>query len=106
MDKNKGVSRAAGRAQDEENAFRKTLPTTDSFQNFAAKLGLGTDNVTSQSTYGFNPITRNRVLLDWIHRGTWLGGLAINIPADDMLRAGIEITEGLPAQDASKLCGH
>lgn len=63
----------------------------DSFQNFALNLGVGTDNALSGSTYGFNPITRNRTLLEWIHRGSWLGGIAVDLVADDMTRAGIEI---------------
>ncbi len=65
--------------------------TLDSFQNFAAKLGIGTDNLTSASTYGFNPITRLRVLLEWIHRGSWLGGVAVDLVADDMTRAGVDL---------------
>lgn len=66
--------------------------TGDNFQNFALNLGLGTDNALSGSTYGFNPITRNRTLLEWIHRGSWLGGVAVDTVAEDMTRAGIEIT--------------
>jgi hypothetical protein len=31
--------------------------TTDSFVNFAHKLGIGADNALSSSTYGYNPIT-------------------------------------------------
>jgi hypothetical protein len=68
-----------------------SAPTADSFQNFALNIGLGTNNSMSQSSYGFNPITRNRTLLEWIHRGSWLGGVAIDLVADDMTRAGIDI---------------
>lgn len=79
------------------------VKTTDSFQNFALKLGMNTDNPLSGSTYGFNPITRIRVLLEWIHRGSWVGGLAVDLPADDMTRAGIEITSAVDPDDAEKL---
>lgn len=65
--------------------------TVDSFVNFAHNLGIGADNALTSSTYGFNPITRNRVLLEWIHRGSWLGGLAVDVVADDMVREGVEI---------------
>lgn len=65
--------------------------TTDSFQNFEAKLGIGTDNVSSAGTYGFNPITRQRTLLEWMYRGSWLAGIACDIKADDMTRAGVEL---------------
>lgn len=73
------------------NPSKKGWRTQDSFQNFVAKIGLGTDNLSSSGTYGFNPITRERQLLEWIHRGTWIGGLAVDLIADDMTRAGVEI---------------
>lgn len=77
----------------------KATKTTDSFQNFALSLGIGTDNALSSSTYGFNPITRVRTLLEWIHRGSWLGGIAIDLPADDMTRAGIEYKSTMEPDD-------
>lgn len=77
--------------------------TLDSFVNFAQKLGVGADNPLSGSTYGFNPITRNRILLEWIHRGSWLGGVAIDTVADDMTRAGIEYTTELPPEHTDSL---
>lgn len=73
--------------------------TNDSFVNFSMKLGVGADNSMSSSAYGFNPITRLKTQLEWIHRGSWLGGLAVDVVADDMTRAGIEyITELDPEQ--------
>ena len=51
------------------------VATLDSFINFQHKLGVGADNALSTASYGFNPITRNRNLLEWIHRGSWLGGV-------------------------------
>jgi phage-related protein (TIGR01555 family) len=74
----------------------KSWKTIDSFQNFAAKLGIGTDNLSTAGTYGFNPITRERTLLEWIHRGSWIAGLAVDLAADDMTRAGVEIKGTLP----------
>jgi phage-related protein (TIGR01555 family) len=73
-------------------ARRTAKSTSDSFQNFMLKLGLGTDNPLSGSTYGFNPVTRVRTLLEWIYRGSWMGTIAVDIVADDMTRAGIDIT--------------
>jgi phage-related protein (TIGR01555 family) len=75
---------------------KKNWRSADSFQNFVANLGLGTDNVASAGTYGFNPITRERTLLEWIHRGSWIAGLAVDLVADDMTRAGVEIKGTLP----------
>lgn len=90
------VKRAAQKAKTQDNRARDQAggtraATADSFQNFAFKMGIGADNALTTSSYGFNPITRNRVLLDWIHRGSWLGGVAVDLVADDMTRAGVEI---------------
>lgn len=74
--------------------------TGDAFQNFALNIGYGTNNALSQSQYGFSPITRIRTLLDWIHRGTWIGGVAIDLLADDMTRGGVEI---LTEEDPKKV---
>jgi phage-related protein (TIGR01555 family) len=65
--------------------------STDSFQNFCAKLGINTDNLTSGSTYGFNFLTVNRLLLEAMYRGSWIIGAAVDIPADDMTHGGITI---------------
>lgn len=111
------VAGIARRAQQEDTRLRRSLaekaavatkegkaslgaPTLDSFVNFAHKLGMGADNAMSQSSYGFNPISRNKTLLEWIHRGSWIGGLAVDVVADDMTRAGIEYTSELEPDHA------
>lgn len=75
----------------------------DSFQNFLLGLGIGTDNSTSGNTYGFNPITRNRILCEWIYRGSWVGGVAVDVPANDMTRAGIEHPNNMEPMDVGKM---
>jgi uncharacterized protein len=82
---------------------KKGASTRDSFQSFALKLGIGTDNPLSNSTYGFNPITRNRTLLEWIHRGSWLGGVAVDLVADDMTRARAEVSSQLKPEFKEQL---
>ena len=67
------------------------VPTADSFTNFAFKMGIGADNPLTSAGYGFNPITRVRTMLEWIHRGSWLGGVVIDVVAEDMTRAGITL---------------
>ncbi len=84
-------------------AEAKRTGTTDSFQNFGLNLGQGTDNALSGSTYGFNPITRIRTLLEWIYRGSWLGGVAVDVIADDMTRAGIEFGSTLEPEAGQDL---
>lgn len=73
--------------------------TMDSFVNFAHKLGIGADNPLSTARYGFNPVTRNRIMLEWMHRGAWLAGLAIDIVADDMTRAGADFVSEIDPDD-------
>lgn len=77
--------------------------TQDSYVNAVLKLGLGADNPLSASTYGFNPVTRVRTLLEWIYRGSWLGSIAVDLKADDMTRGGIDINSQLKPQDIDKL---
>lgn len=77
--------------------------TLDSFQNFAFKLGVGADNALSAASYGFNPISRNRTILEWIYRGSWLGGVAVELVADDMTRAGVEFNTELPPDQSEAM---
>lgn len=91
-------------ARDERRAVRAaSKATTDAYQNFVQSVGIGTDNSMSGSTYGFNPITRVRTLLEWIYRGSWLGGVAVDIVADDMTREGIELVSTIPPEDVEKI---
>ena len=64
---------------------------------------MGTNNALSGSSYSFSPITRVRTLLEWIYRGTWIGGVAVNLRAEDMTRAGIELNTTMPPDDVEKL---
>jgi uncharacterized protein len=67
------------------------VATADSFQNFMTRTGQGTGNANDGATYGFNPVSRNRVKLEWAYRGSWLAGRVVDVYADDMTRAGVEI---------------
>jgi uncharacterized protein len=87
----------------EDGVKAEGAKTADSFVNFNFNMGVGADNALTTSTYGFNPITRNRTLLEWIHRGSWLGGVAIDVMADDMTRAGIKIDGSLDPSDVQKI---
>jgi phage-related protein (TIGR01555 family) len=77
--------------------------TTDSFVNFAHKMGIGADNALSTATYGFNPVTRLRTVLEWIHRGSWLGGMAVDLIADDMTKMGVELQSDLRPNQLQKV---
>jgi hypothetical protein len=92
-----GVAQRAKRQEtkDVKGAKKGEVPTLDSFVNFAQRLGIGAENALSTSSYGFNPITRVRTQLEWIHRGSWLGGVAVDVVAEDMTRAGVSLKGSL-----------
>lgn len=63
----------------------------DSFQNFAAQVGLGTGNLSDGGTYNFGLQSRNRIMLEAAYRSSWICGLAVDVVAQDMTRAGIDL---------------
>lgn len=93
--KSRSVERLSRTALNQDAKARKKKNVADSFVNFTYNMGVGADNALSTSNYGFNPITRNRTLLEWIHRGSWIGGLAVDVVADDMTRAGVQLLGNL-----------
>lgn len=108
MTRRVSVARAAAAAKSTADQIVDSLKSTrakssDSFQNFGLNLGMGTDNALADSSYGFNPITRQRMLLEWIHRGSWLGGVAVDLVADDMTRAGVQFGSELKPEDGERL---
>jgi phage-related protein (TIGR01555 family) len=72
--------------------------TTDGFDNFLSRVGLNNDNALSASTYEFNLVTRNRVLLEAAYRGSWIVGRVVDSIAEDMTRAGLDITTSKGAE--------
>lgn len=97
------VADVARRASKETGKTGVEVVTTDSFVNFAQKMGVGADNPTTTASYGFNPITRIRTVLEWVHRGSWLGGVAVDLVADDMTREGVQITGPLKPDAIQKI---
>jgi phage-related protein (TIGR01555 family) len=79
------------------------LPTVDSYANVAAKLGIDQNNLSAGSAYNFNPITRNRLLLEQAYRGSWLVRAAVDNIADDMTRAGVDLTGDIDPGDIEKI---
>jgi len=100
---NDALARARVLGKFDTPAVASLAKTSDSLQNFAAGLGIGTSNLSSATTYGFNPITRIRTLLEWIHRGTWIGGVAIDLVADDMTRAGVTMKGDIDPDDSAAI---
>ena len=64
----------------------------DGFQNFAAKLGLGQDNMLAKSGYAQGSyLTRDRQQLDDMYRTSWLVGRTVNVVPEDMVRGGVDV---------------
>lgn len=109
----KGVIRQAVR--DDAKARAKAFPTgesgkkllsgvgADSFVNFAHKMGVGADNPLSSAGYGFNPLSRQRMVLEWMYRGSWLAGVAIDAVSDDMTRAGVDFVTEMAPEDSQAM---
>jgi phage-related protein (TIGR01555 family) len=75
---------------------------TDGITSFAAKLGAGSPISTSLGYVG-NSLTLNQIALETLYRDSSVIGAAIDIVADDMTRAGIEIKGGTDPDDIKKL---
>lgn len=82
------MSRRQRRQVQQQNA---ATSTRDGFANLAARMGLGAQNVFSEGTYIFDLLTRNRIKLEAMYRGSWIVGAAVDSIAEDMTRAGVSI---------------
>lgn len=78
-------------------------PVGDSYQNFQARVGICADNVSSGGHYDLNLITRRRVELDYMYRGSWIVGVAVDAPPDDMTRAGIDFGPGIDPDEVETI---
>jgi len=77
--------------------------TQDSVENFAARIGLGTGNLLSDTSYSYQPLTRMRQKLEFMYRGSWIVGAAVDVVADDMTRAGIQMNSDTKPDDIEKI---
>lgn len=76
--------------------------TSDSFANFQANIGWGTNNQSSASTYQLSYQSRNRINLEAAYRGSWVVRAAVDALPEDMTRAGVEFS-GLEPEDITTL---
>ncbi|ENV4672584.1 DUF1073 domain-containing protein [Escherichia coli] len=83
-----------------KQALRRTVQATaDGYENFIARVGMQTPNQHSASTYRANFTSRNRMLVEWSYRSSWIIGEAVDAIPDDMTRKGIRITSEIDAKD-------
>ncbi|GBR27593.1 phage-associated protein [Komagataeibacter oboediens DSM 11826] len=85
------------------NAPVKHVQTRDGFVNPRTRTGRGMDNLASAGHYAFRFLTRNRVQLEAAYRGSWIIGNAVDCVAEDMTRAGVELTGSIDPHEASEL---
>lgn len=81
----------------------RMLQTEDGFINLVQRSGLGAANTYSAGTYAPVLLTRNRQMLEWMYRGGWIIGAAVDAIPQDMTRAGIEIHSEDEPSDIAKL---
>lgn len=77
--------------------------TTDSFNNFEARVGIQTNNQSGAGAYGFDFISRNRVQMEAMYRSSWIVGAMVDSVAEDMTRAGITVTSELSPEDQQEI---
>lgn len=77
--------------------------TADGYVNPFTNTGIGTNNLSSGGQFILNPITRNRMKLEWAYRGNWVVRTIVDAPADDMTREGVEIQSTDDAKDIEKI---
>ncbi len=73
----------------------------DSYQNFAAAVGIGqpATNQSAGARYAPDFVSRQRALMDGAYRSSWICGVAVDAVAEDCTKRGIEIiTSADPAQ--------
>jgi phage-related protein (TIGR01555 family) len=69
----------------------------DSYVNFAARLGIGGGSIADAGQYQLTSIiTRQPRQLEFMYRGSWIVGVAVDAIADDMTRAGVDFGSALP----------
>lgn len=75
----------------------------DNFVNAAARLGAGTDSLTDNSRYELTRLTYDYRTLTTLYRNSWISNKIVRIPAQDMVRAGINIITDLPPEEMEKV---
>ena len=88
----------------EDSKNVKDKQTLDSYSNFNAKLGLGADNLMSNSTYSLNNmVSRNHTFLEASYRSSWLVGIGVDAIAEDMTKNGVEFFSEMSPDDIQEL---
>ncbi|WP_413207775.1 DUF1073 domain-containing protein [Rhodospirillum sp. A1_3_36] len=93
---------AASRPARPAKSFLGRARVRDGFDNVTARLGLGADNMLAGSTYRKNRIVDQTELED-MYRTSWVVGRMVEVVAEDMVRAGLEIKGPMAPEDIDRL---
>ncbi|WP_406706694.1 DUF1073 domain-containing protein [Sodalis sp.] len=91
------------RHQAKNHAIRQH--TVDGYENLTARLGIRAPNLSSDGTYFPSFTSRNRTLVEFAYRSSWLIGAAVDTIADDMTKKGVSITSQVAPQARGRLEG-
>lgn len=81
----------------------KPQATADSYENFVSRTGIRNDNALSGGHYRLDYVTKNRIQLEAAYRGSWIVGAVIESVAEDMTRAGVDVTTNEGDEDIKDL---
>lgn len=68
------------------NNLEESRQVLDAFQNFMARLGYGSTNLTEGTDYVNTRLTRNFMLLTTLYRSHWIIRKIIDVPVEDMCK--------------------
>lgn len=103
MGKQTGISKSTINAL-KKNFLTEDSQTFDGYNNFSAKLGLQTDNLSSKGSYTLgNMLSRNHVALEAIYRTSWIAGQVVDTVAEDMTKEGISMYSTMSPDHVQKL---
>ena len=77
--------------------------TGDSYDNFNARVGTQANNQHAGSTYRPNYTSRNRLVIEWAYRSSWIIGAAVDAIPDDMTKKGVRITSEMDPERVKRL---
>lgn len=79
---------------------QRAQKVVDSYDNFVSRVGLQSGNQSAAGTYLQNFTSKKRQELENAYRSSWIVGQAVDVVADDMTKAGIDITGTASPEDA------
>lgn len=88
-------------AKRNKRQIKKT--TSDGYNNFTARVGRNSTNLSGSGEYTLNYTSRNQQALEKMYRSSFLVGKAVDAKAEDMTRKGVFISSGADNKEQSTL---